>query len=237
MQLIRAYLIGAVCLALATSAAATQKAEKIAVGPGSGRGLVIVKAPDIPISPPYQTGYRLTLRVYDAEHEAMKGGPFGGSATFEAKSKLFYDGYLVMDVKPGTYVISEFSRQDIWALCFHDNSVQFTVAAGEAIYLGELDAVGHVRELEQKAVLSGRTISMNHEPMHFFDDITPPMLRPVSQEDLAAATRMVQARMPKTTATLHAATFAPARFGTGSDLFGLNRVCGGYYTGSAKPAS
>ncbi len=234
MSFIRKSFVGAVCLALATSAAATQKAEKIAVGPGSERGVVILKAPDIPISYPYQTGYRLTLRIYDAEHEAMKGGPYGGTATFDAKSSLFYDGYLVMDVKPGTYVISEFSRQDIWALCFHDSSVQFTVAAGEAVYLGELDAVAHVRELEQKAVSSGRVIS-HGEPMHFFDDITPPRLRLPAGSDLAAVQRMMQARMPKTTATPEAAVYQPARFGTGSDLFGINRICGGYWTGSAKP--
>jgi hypothetical protein len=109
---IRLALAGALGLAVATSAAATQKAEKIAITPTSERGAVIIKAADIPISYPYQTGYRLVLRKYDAEHEAMQGGPYSGTATFDAKTSLFYDGYLAMDLKPGTYVISEFSRQD-----------------------------------------------------------------------------------------------------------------------------
>lgn len=219
---------------VATGAAATQKAEKIAIGPGSEKGLVIIKAEDIPISPPYQTGYRLTLKIYDPEKQAMRGGPYGGTATFDAKPNLFYDGYLVMDVKPGTYVISEFSRQDYWALCFHDSSVQFNVAPGEAVYLGELDSVGHVRELQQKATASFRT-STTGAPIHFFDEVTPPMLKAVGDADLAAVGRMMRARMPKTTVTPRAVVFSPARFGTGSDLFGMTRICGGYHTGSAKP--
>lgn len=225
----------AASLAIPAGVAATQKAEKIAIAPGSERAAVIIKAVDVPISPPYRTGYRLTLKKYDAEHEAMQGGPFGGSETFDAKAKLFYDGYLVMDLKPGTYVIADFSRQDSWALCFHENSVQFTVSPGEVLYLGEFDAVGHVRELQRKAVSSGRLISTGNEPIHFFDEITPPMLKPVSPDDLAAVARMMHVRMPKTSAEPKAAAFKPARFGTGSDLFGMNRICGGYYTGSADP--
>jgi hypothetical protein len=233
---IRLALAGALSLAVATVAAATQKAEKIAIQPGSERAALIIKAVDVPISPPYQTGYRLTLSKYDAEHEAMQGGPYGGKAVFDAKTKLFYDGYLVMDVKPGTYVISDFSRQDRWALCFNENSVQFTVSPGEVLYLGELDAVGHVRELERKAVSSGRLIYTS-SPIHFFDDVTPPMLKPVSEDDLAAVRRMMQARMPRTTVEPKAAAFRPARFGTGRNLLGMSRICGGYYTGSAQPRS
>jgi hypothetical protein len=115
--------------------------------------------------------------------------------------------------------------------------VQFTIAPGQVQYLGELDAVSHVRELQRKAVNSGRLISSNSEAVHFFDEITPPMLRPVGEADLAAVRQMMRARMPKTAVEPVATQFTPARFGTGSDLFGLNRVCGGYYTGSAKPAA
>jgi hypothetical protein len=224
----------AVGLVMAAAAGATQKAERIEIRADSERAVVIVKAPDIPISAPYQTGYRLTLHIYDPAAEAMRGGPYGGTATFDAKSNLFYDGYLVMDVKPGTYVITEFSRQDLWALCFHDNSLQFTVSAGQAVYLGELDAFSHVSELQQKAVASGRTSSRGGA-VHFFDDVSPPRLRQPGAGDLAQVARMMQARMPKTTVTPQAATFAPARFGTGSDLFGMSRICGGYHAGSAKP--
>jgi hypothetical protein len=223
--------------ALASSpVVAGQKAEKIAITAAAPKAALIIKAEDIPISYPYQTGFRLGLQIYDPDLQTMKGGPFGGSATFEGKTKLFYGGYLVMDVKPGTYVFRDLSRQDRWALCFHNSSLQFTVQPGEVIFLGEFNSGQHVRELEEMAIMTGRVVSTNSEAVHFFDGITAPMLSPVDDLSLNAVGEMMKKYMPNTTVAAKPANFSPARFGTGSDLFGLNRVCGGYFTKKAKPA-
>jgi hypothetical protein len=64
--------------------------------------------------------------------------------------------------------------------------------------------------------------------------VTPPTLAPIDEAQLAAVAAMVKTRMPKTTAAPRAVQFAPARFGTGHDLFGMRRICGGYYQGKAK---
>ena len=45
---------------------------------------------------------------------------------------------------------------------------------------------------------------------------------------------MVKAGLPKSISAPKAAQSAPARFGTGNDLFGIQRICGGYYTKNAK---
>jgi hypothetical protein len=173
----------------------------------------------------------LGLSGYDPVEQNMKGG----GASIQAKQKLFYDGYLVTDIKPGTYVFRDMSRQDRWALCFHDNSLQFTVKAGEALYLGEFESQKYIEELETVAITTGRVVSQNSAAVHFFDNITPPSFGTVSAADLTAVAAMMKARMPKTTVAPKAPTYSPARFGTGNDLFGLNRVCGGYYTKKAKP--
>lgn len=208
-------------------------AAKIAVTTASKDALLVIKAPALPPAPTFKTAYRLNLSIYDPENQAMKGGPWGGKAVFEAQPKKFVDGYLLLAVKPGTWVFKDFSQQDNWALCFQDGSRQFDVAAGEVVYLGEFDALAHALDLQRTAVLTHRTSTTGVE--HFFDDVEPPRLAPVDEDDLAAVRAMLAAKVPGATAPVRAAVYSPARFGTGSDLFGLTRVCGGYYSGKAKP--
>lgn len=216
----------------ATAPAMAQDVAKIAITPQSQNAALIIKAPNLPPPPTYRTAYRINLQAYDAEKLAMRGGPFGGGATFAARPKAFVDGYLVVDIKPGTYVFRDISKQDFWALCFNNDSRQFTVKPGEVVYLGEIDARLHMAELQHRAIMSGQI--RTNKLVHFFDGVSPPAIAPIDEAGLAAAAAMVTARMPKTSVAPKAAEFSPARFGTGSDLFGLSRVCGGYHTKRAK---
>lgn len=229
-------LSAALCLVLAGTAGAagaTQDPGKIAITPASPRAAIIIKAANLPVPPTYKTSYRIGLQVYDPAARTMRGGPFGGSETIAAKPKSFVDGYLVIDLKPGTYAFRDLSRQDFWALCFNDASLQFTVRPGEVVYLGELDVVKHVAELQRLATETGQ-LSTRGQPVHFFDGVSPPAFAPVDAAGLAAAAAMVRLRMPGTTVSPSAVRFTPARFGTGSDLFGLQRICGGYHQKRAK---
>ncbi len=218
---------------VAAMPAIANDAAKIAVTATSKDALIVIKTPSLPPAPTYKTAYRLGLSVYDPENQAMKGGPWGGKATFQAQPKKFVEGYLMLTVKPGTWVYQDFSQQDFWSLCFQDASWQFDVKAGEVVYLGAFDAVAHARDLQLTAVLTGRTSTKGVE--HFFDNIAAPRLAPIGEGDLANVRAILAANAPKTTAPVRAAVYSPARFGTGSDLFGLSRICGGYHTGKAKP--
>jgi hypothetical protein len=218
---------------LAALPASANDAAKIAVTATSKDALIIIKTPSLPPAPTFKTAYRLGLSVYDPENQAMKGGPWGGKATFQAQPKKFVEGYLMLTVKPGIWVYQDFSQQDLWALCFQDSSLQFDVKAGEVVYLGAFDAAAHARDLQITAIRTGRTSTKSFE--HFFDNIPAPRLAPVSEGDLANVRAVLAANAPKTTAPVRAAIYSPARFGTGSDLFGLSRICGGYHTGKAKP--
>ncbi len=209
---------------------------RIAITPDSPKAAIIIKAESLPVPPGYQTSYRIGLQRYDYVRQSMTGGPYTGSATFQAKPKSFVDGYLILEVDPGTYAFRDLSRQDFWAVCFNADSLFFTVKPGEIVYLGEMDVRLHVRELERLAVTSGRTRSRNNEPIHFFDTVTPPTFAPVDAAGLEAVAAMVRARMPLSTVAPKTVAFGKAKFGTGHDLFGLSRICGGYYQGRAKPA-
>lgn len=225
----------AAALLLAAPAAAKDVAD-IAITPGSTDALLIFRANDVPVPPGYKTAWRMPIQSYDpVEQKMQSGGPYGGIETLAGRPKSFVDGFLVERVKPGTYAFQSFSRQDFWALCFNGDSLQFTVKPGEVLYLGEFDARRHAIELEQLAVMTGRTTSRNNNPIHFFDTVSPPAFAPVDEAGLASAAAMVKARMPKTSVAPTAARFSKARFGTGKDLFGTKRICGGYYQKKAKP--
>ncbi|HEX6375629.1 MAG TPA: hypothetical protein VFZ91_07895 [Allosphingosinicella sp.] len=228
-------LAGALFLASAAAApAAAKDVAGFAITPGSADALIIFKAADVPRPPGYKTAWRMGVQSYDPVEQKLQGAPFGGMETLASRPKSFVDGYLVELVKPGTYVFRDFSRQDFWSLCFNGGSLRFTIRPGEILYLGEFDAVKHVMELESLAVSTGRVTARSGQPVQFFDTVSPPTFAAVDEAGLAAAAAMVKARMPKTTATPKPARFEPARFGTGRDLFGLQRICGGYYTKKAK---
>jgi hypothetical protein len=221
---------------LFTGPALAKKPGEIAITPASPDAVLILKAESLPVPPGHKTSYWVALHTYDPAGEKMAGGPFAGYATFAARPKDFVDGYLVISVKPGTYAFQDVVVQDFWAVCFNGGSLQFTVKPGEVVYLGEMDVRRHVREIEALAVASGRTSTRNNNPIHFFDTVTPPTFAPIDDAQLGAVAAMVRTRMPLTTVAPRAVQFAPARFGTGRDLFGMQRLCGGYYQGKAKPA-
>lgn len=224
----------ATAASLAAAPALADKPQSVAVTPGSPRAALILKADALPVAPTMRTAYRLTLQTYDPAVQQLRGGPFGGYAVFAARPKEFVDGYLVVDVKPGTYVIKDFSMQDRWSLCFNGGSRSFTVKPGEILYLGALDAGAHAAELAQKTVMSGQTTIRGNGVVSFFDTTTPPRIAATDDPGLAAATAFAKARMPKSTVAPTAAAYDDARFGTGNDLFAINRLCGGYYAKKAK---
>jgi hypothetical protein len=219
--------------ALPAAPATAAKPAEIAVTPQSADAAIILKAPMLGVAPGLKTAYRLYLHTYDPHEQKMVGGAFGGGAVFEAKPKNFADGYLVVAVKPGTYAFQSFYQQDYWGLCFNGGSLAFTVKPGEVLYLGAFDALKYAAELQGLAISNHQT-STRGQAVEYFDTVTPPALSAVDDADLAAVAAMMRSRMPNTTVAPRAALLSPARFGTGRDLFGLSRICGGYYQGKAK---
>lgn len=222
-------------LSMSGAAFSTKKVDKIAIAPTSKKAAIIIKAKDIPVSDSYRTSFRMVLRTFDIEKQALRGGPLGGSVMLEAQPRLFTDGYLVADLEPGTYVFQSFSRQDSWILCFNDNSRYFTIKPGEVLYLGEINSEKHVRELEMLAISTGQTRARRSAPVNFFDEVSAPDFSPVDDAALLAVAAMVKAKMPNTTVTPKAAEFGQAHFESASDPLGVARICGGHHRKWIQP--
>ena len=180
---VRALALSLFLVTLGVAPAAARDPARIAITPELQRAAIILKAELLPIPPTYRTSYRIGLQRYEAAEQRLMGGPYGGNYVFAARRNSFVDGYMVLEVEPGTYAFRDLSRQDYWALCFNDNSLQFTVRPGEVVYLGEIDARHHVTELERMAVMSGRT-STRSQVVHFFDGVSPPAFKPVDEAGL-----------------------------------------------------
>jgi hypothetical protein len=226
--------MAAAVLACSGPVSAGQRADKIAITPQSAKGAIIIKAPALKPPPSFASAYKLSIMGYDPNSGVMKGSWLGGAVLLEAKPKLNYGGYLVADIDPGTYVIGDFSHQDYWALCFNGGSKSFTIKAGEVLYLGELNAEAHLAELMDRTLKSGRVSVRAGNVVHFFDTVTPPMLAPVDDDQLQSLAATMKTIMPATSVAPKAAMLTDAKFGTGSDLFGLQRVCGGYFRKGVK---
>lgn len=227
-------------LALAAPALAENKPEKIAIAPDSEKAAIIMKAPWIDPPSDYSalSGYQLGISAFDPAEGQLKGSFFKGFRSLVSRRAFWRKGYLVSDIRPGTYAVMQFSRQDKWALCYHADTLQFTVRPGEVLYLGEFDARRHLAQLESMVIGSGQTSLNNIQVAHYFDGIERPAFGAVSESELAEVAAAMKTIMPRTTVSPTAVSFAPARFGTGSDAFGLQRVCGGYYrkgAGSTTP--
>ena len=232
MRRLAAFALPSVLL-LAAAPVFAQKATKIAITPQSERAAIILRSPAVqPPNATYKTSYRLGLDLYDPLEQRIRSGPLSGSATIAARPDRYFNGFLFIDLKPGTYVVSTFNRQDFWTLCYQDDTVQFTVKPGEVLYLGYFDARVALAELSRKAVLSGQT-STRGKPVQFFDNVSAPPFLPITDEGLAAARVVAKAAMPRTTVEPTAAVLSPARFGTGSALIG-GRMCTGYFPTKAK---
>jgi hypothetical protein len=223
----------AVAFAANSTIACSKSVNGIAINAASKEALLIIKTEWFPPAPNMRTAFRLALSSYDPVSEKILGAPYGGAAIFEAKSKSFMNGYLVIPVKPGRWVYTGYSQQDKWTLCFNAKSLQFEAKPGDAIYLGEFDSIASRRELTVQAFSTGKFSINSYGFADFFDLPEGPLLKPIDDEQLAAVQEVVHLRLPLVVPPVKAADYLPARFGTGSTLFGERR-CGGYFSGSPK---
>ncbi len=134
---------------------------------------------------------------------------------------------MFVPIKPGGWVVQSYSQQDSWALCFNAASLQFTVGAGEILYLGRFDAPFHRAQLTREVLKSGKLSIRGSGFADHFDLADGPRFDPADAAQLDAVRAMLAQRAPGVTAPVRAVTFSPAAFGTGSTLYGA-RKCGGY---------
>ena len=176
--------------------------------------------------------YSLALSLYDVANRKLTSNPLGSHATLDVLPR---QASAAQVVTPGTYVIQALSQQAYWSACYQDNSLRFDVKPGEIVYLGEFDPGPGLALSTKQAQERGQTTSSNSMSYYYFDNIPPPVLTiPQDREKMRASVEeFVRKEMPKVQGKVVFAEYEPAKFGTGNDAFGIQRVCGGYYLKSA----
>jgi hypothetical protein len=208
---------GALLLALALAGCAQQNAITD-LAPAPGKALLILSVnQDSPSSALY-------LSNYDPAQHSISFDFVRGSPMFDLGG-LSDHGYIWKQVDAGTYVVSLYSHQIGWRMCFAKNSLALTVAAGAKIYLGRLDATFYNQALAREIVAHG-PVSMPRGNLVDYFDLVPPlgfdMTTPYNPDGSlnVTATTAVAGVVP--------AVWQAATFKTGYNLVG-NKVCGGYF--------
>ncbi len=125
----------------------------------------------------------------------------------------------------GTYQINSISQQSAWSTCFGSGTVAFTVQPGKVYYLGTLNVVPLLKDLQHSAISRGKTsLTSGSLAVGWQPTVKPEFVSPDADE-LAEVRQFVAATMPKTTALVEVLTTASASFGTSGGKK-IIQVCG-----------
>lgn len=208
-------------------ACASHEPQKMALAPDSKDGVILLRLVPVPPS----KNYSLSISPYDPAKGQLQGDLSNTGAYFDV---LFNQPYVAQTLSPGAYVLNSIGERVYWFACFQDGSYSFEVKPGEVLYLGTLDSSEVSAAITRHALTEGP--SSASQPVYYFDGIPAPNIGfPEGKAQAqASAEDYVKTAMPKVTAPVRLAELKPAKFGTGHDLFGVKRVCGGYYKQPAK---
>ena len=213
-------LLGLVAL---SACASSTDPTKILFSENSQQALLLIKVNPAPI------GYRLGFAQYKEEDLALDANSFHGFAGIDVVG-LRAPQYVALLVDPATYVFQDLAQQNSWAVCFNRETRSFTVKPGEAVFLGELNPVVHLRQLQTLATSNNDLYASQGVLHHYLDGIIPPQITSPTGDspDFHEAKIYEAGSMPMLHGRLQPVSYKPARFGTGVSLLG-DRLCGGYF--------
>jgi hypothetical protein len=130
--------------------------------------------------------------------------------------------YLAIRVDPGTYVFTQFTQDAFWSLCFQARAKSFSVKAGDAVFLGDLDPTIHLVQVEQIARARGETQSRDLQSYTYSDRIIPLQITsPMDgSQDFAAAKTFEAQSMPTLRGRLKPVVYRDVHFATEQDSCG-----------------
>jgi len=160
----------------------------------------------------------------------------GGNYGLPLPKDYTTSGYVALVIDPGTYVFQNLSQQGLWAVCFHDDTKSFTVRPGEAVFLGELNPIPNLRQLQSLVAANGDGTVRGNGPLHhYFDGIMFPNITAPTENsaDFMRAKEFEAHSMPMLHGRLKPVAYKMARFGTGYAPIGTH-ICGGYFNEQLK---
>lgn len=195
-----------------------QAAESVKFADNDKDGYILIKLE------PSTVPYRLHITRYDEQTGKLVGGSFDPASIYNDFSVINEAGkvYLAKRVNPGNYVFAALYHQLEWAACFAGGTREFSVNAGEAVFLGDLQPAINLQQIEQLAaehhettVIGLHTIFYNAQ-----DGIVPLAIStPTSDsDDFLQAKRFETTNLPWLHDRLRPVTYKSADFKLNSDL-------------------
>lgn len=206
--------LGLLALAAATCFAvpAGAKIKDWKVTPSSTESVILMRAD----RQPYQWSLWL--------HREGSGGFGRRIYSLDVKPHDFAQ-YTGRTLSPGAYQVSSIVQQSQWSSCFGSGSVAFTVEPGKVYYLGALNAMPLLIDLQESAMARGKTALSNGALAVGWEPKVKPEFAAPSEAELAEVSQFVASTMPKTTAPVVPLTTRPITFGmTGGEK--VVQVCG-----------
>lgn len=226
-----------VALALSLAAAAPATAALAKLTPQSDYGLIAVEVTPVEGLAPGRA-YSLNIARYSREEGRFTQNSFSGWAQFDKLGKEAGKTYYLRKTKPGTYGLLSVSLS-AWGTCFDGGSVVFDVQPGKVTFIGRYDAsqnLGEVTDAVRTGVLP-RVTGAN--ALEYIFGVSRPSLTPPGEmaDWNTGFGEWLKTAEPGVTGEVVAADLTPITFNTGTDAFGIQRICGGYYAKPKVPAA
>jgi hypothetical protein len=206
---------------LSLAGCATTDAQKVSFS-GQGQKALVLLALE-----PEPAPYILHMTPYDEAKQELNAGFLNSGDVLLKVEGSDKPTYIVRVLEPGTYTFSSLSQQRHWGVCFHNDTRSFTVAAGEAVFLGDFQPKRNLAQLEGLAAERDETQARRLQLITYFDDIVPPQITTPSPDspDFLLAKQYVASSMKAFDGQLRPAIYKPAWFKTiTEDLDGVH-VC------------
>lgn len=181
----------AALLLLSAHAAAAEKPKKVAIGPGSPKGALLIKIPARTID------HQLLFIRDGSSTEHM----FWIRAAWKSQNDLF----IVETLPPGRYQLEAVYQQGKWTGCLTTRTLKTTVEAGKIGYLGKLDARATLTGIARGAQANKHLTAGTFDWFFYRKDIAAPNLSDRGLDDLAGAKSFVRENMPDSTAEVTSA--------------------------------
>jgi hypothetical protein len=210
---------GAVLMTAMVDSAKAKDAQGVRLSNTDKDAFILILAEPSPIP------YVLHISKYDEQKNKLALGTFSGNILVEVEPSTV-PVYLAKKVEPGTYVYSALYHQLEWAACFQRDTRQFSVNAGEAVFLGDFKPSANFAQIERLAVASGSTTVYGLRTIFYYDGILPPQITSPSTDspDFLSAKNYETSSLPSLHGRLQPVVYKPAAFQPGTDLLG-HSVC------------
>ncbi len=133
--------------------------------------------------------------------------------------------YTARTLAPGNYQMNSIVQQGAWSTCFGNGSVAFTIEPGKVYYLGSLNTMPLLTELQQSAIARRKTALTRGALAIGWEPSIKPEFTISGDAELTDVRQFVGQRMPQTTAPVVPLPTRPTTFGmTGGEK--VMQVCG-----------